>query len=175
MIQFSPPVIHHPRHTACITTLFVIHRSKALHVLPTVQHSPPTIERISCSLPRTTTIICFRHLTVTPSSTMHIFRWIVILGFTLVFVLHDHIFHGLNPYFSDVKESVNTYLKFHSVKNVAFRYPEDLKPLKPQNETCQLVPKIMHHIWLQEDGDSSIERYNAALDSCVKKHPSEEG
>lgn len=98
-------------------------------------------------------------------------RWLVGLVLLVLFLLHWAFFENtLYWYYADLWETLGTYARFGSVTNVEFRYPQQTTPSTANNS---LVPKILHHIWLQEDKD--IEMHDTARETCVKMHKSEEG
>ncbi|GAB7324528.1 hypothetical protein MBLNU13_g08434t1 [Cladosporium sp. NU13] len=68
----------------------------------------------------------------------------------------EFISHTIYPYLEDLGETVHTYVNFHKVKSefdIAFKYHVDTMPANASNA---LVPKILHHIWLQEHGDGRL-------------------
>lgn len=99
-----------------------------------------------------------------PSTAMHR-SWVLLpLSAFIALACWSYSFKHLH----DTAESILTSLRFSSVKNVAFMYPQT-------SASPQMVPKIMHHIWLDEDCDNVPGEYAAALESCVKLHPVETG
>jgi hypothetical protein len=91
---------------------------------------------------------------------MHIVRWIVGVVFfvTCIFTwewMHDEVY----PILADLGETAHTYIDFHKVRSesdIASQYKVDTVP---SNAQTALVPKILHHIWLQEHGDGEREKY----------------
>jgi hypothetical protein len=102
---------------------------------------------------------------------MHIVRWIVGLVLTVLFIVHWSVFKDtLYPRYTDLSEIVHTYANFHKVKNVTFRYPKDTSSA---SGSTQVVPKILHHIWLQEEGENEYD--GMARRTCTAMHRSEDG
>jgi hypothetical protein len=102
---------------------------------------------------------------------MHVVRWIVGLVLTVLFIMHWSYFEDtLLPHYTDLIEVARTYATFYKVKNVTFRYPSDTSSA---NGSTQVVPKILHHIWLQEEGENEYD--GAARRTCIAMHRSEDG
>lgn len=102
---------------------------------------------------------------------MHVVRWLVGIVLLVLFLLHWAFFENtLYWYYADLIEVATTYANFGRVKNVKLRYPEDTCFACPKD---QLVPKIIHHILLQED--DTFERDDTAPETCERLHRSEDG
>jgi hypothetical protein len=110
------------------------------------------------------------------TKTMHVLRWIVgLVLFLTCIVSWEFLKDEIYPLFGDLSETVHTYINFHKVKSefdIAFKYHVDNIPSDAHNA---LVPKIMHHIWLQEHGDGKVEKYQESYSACTSLHKSEEG
>lgn len=104
---------------------------------------------------------------------MHLVRWIVaIVIFLSCMISWEFISHTIYPYLEDLGETVHTYINFHKVKSefdIAFKYHVNTMG------SNVLVPKIIHHIWLQEHGDGRLEKYEEPRNTCTSMHKSEEG
>jgi len=81
--------------------------------------------------------------------------------------MHDEVY----PLFEGLGETTYTYINFHKVKSVAYRYNGTM----PNETHSALVPKILHHIWLQEHGDDDVEQYQESYNACTTIHKSEQG
>jgi mannosyltransferase OCH1-like enzyme len=87
----------------------------------------------------------------------------------------EFISRTIYPFLEDLGETVHTYVNFHKVKSeydIAFKYHVDTMPANADNA---LVPKILHHIWLQEHGDGRLETYEESRNTCTAMHKSEDG
>jgi hypothetical protein len=107
---------------------------------------------------------------------MHIVRWIVaIVIFATCMISWELISQTMYPYFEDLGETIHTYVSFHKVKSeidIAFRYPVNATRA---NASSPLAPKILHHIWLQENSDGRLENYAESRGTCTAMHKSEDG
>lgn len=80
-------------------------------------------------------------------------------------LLHFHL--------ADLSATVVTFIKFHAVETVQFRYPKDTQLF---NASTALVPKIMHHINPEEwKTPHSLKYLRPTMDSCMTMHPAERG
>lgn len=107
---------------------------------------------------------------------MHIVRWIVaVVIFLTCMISWEFMSDKIYPYLEDLGETVHTYINFHKVKSefdIAFKYHVDTMPA---NASDTLVPKFLHHIWLQENGDGRLENYAESRSTCTAVHKSEDG
>ena len=107
---------------------------------------------------------------------MQIIRWIfAVVIFALFIFSWKFAEDELYPFFGDLRETVHTYVNFHKVKSdfdIAFKHNVDTMP---NNASDPMVPKILHHIWLQEHGDGTLEKYDEAYSACTRLHKSKEG
>lgn len=107
---------------------------------------------------------------------MQLVRWIVaFVIFVTCMVSWEFVSRKIYPFFKDLGETAHTYINFHKVKSefdIAFKYHVDTMPADASNA---LVPKILHHIWLQEHGDGRLEKYEESRNTCTSMHKSEDG
>lgn len=82
----------------------------------------------------------------------------------------------LRHHLRDLSEVARTYATFYPYLDqhpqVLFRYQPDATPRSSSDKSeAELVPQMIHQVFLTEGRDASLAKYQSAIDSCRALHP----